>query len=321
MRPSDQLKLLDQEIEEALSCFSGAPGFQSLLRESPGLSQICVEQPGNETPAWSLLPLAVCEVNCGRFDHALPVAAALHFLKTAAEVFDDTEDADSAKSLSSVYGPAMAVNAASALLVLAEQTLTRLQKRGVRDSTVIRVFETVNAYYTSAAAGQYMDLSAASQQVPEEEEYLEIAHLKSAFTQECACKVGALLAGSGQETIDKYAIFGYYLGMASQIANDIQGVTSGHDILTRKITLPAIFAVKQGNPAVRRQIEDYYNGNAASQTPVEDISQCLFQSGAIYYSLVKMELYKKMALDFIHEEQAAGKDASQLKLFIERPQR
>jgi geranylgeranyl pyrophosphate synthase len=317
MQQSDQLRLLNQEIEEVLLSFSGAPSFQSLLRESPGVRLAVPEHPEKAGKPWPLLPLAVCETICGQFEQAVPAAAALNFMKTAAEVFDDIEDADSKTSLSARYGAAVAINIASTLLVLAEKTLTRLQDRKVGESLILRVINSVNSFYSAASLGQHMDLSLSPGKSPDEEQYLEIAHLKSASTLECACQTGALLAGSDRETIDKYTRFGYYLGMASQIANDIQGITSGSDIYKRKITLPVIFTLTEGNPAVRRQIERFFCRNNGPATNIEEISGCLFRSGGVYYSLIKMELFKQQALNFISEEQASGKNMTQLKLFAD----
>jgi geranylgeranyl diphosphate synthase, type I len=317
MPQSDQLRLVNQEIEGVLLSFSGAPAFQSILRESPGISLTVPEHTEKAGKPWPLLPLAVCEAICGQFEQALPAAAALNFMKTAAEVFDDIEDADSGTSLSARYGAAVAINIGSTLLILAEKTLTRLQERRVGESLILRVINGVNSFYTAASLGQHMDLSMSPGKSPDEEQYLEMVHLKSASTLECACQIGALLANSDRETIDKYTKFGYYLGMASQIANDIQGITSGSDILKRKITLPVIFTLTQGSPAVRRQMESYFYRNNGPVNSPDDISGCLFRSGGVHYSLVKMELFKQQALDFISEEQASGKNMTQLKLFAE----
>ena len=52
-----------------------------------------------------------------------------------------------------------------------------------------------------------------------------------------------LLATENQQLINKFAELGSNLGISSQIANDIQGITRGNDITKRKITLPVIYAL------------------------------------------------------------------------------
>jgi len=88
-----------------------------------------------------------------------------------------------------------------------------------------------------------------------EETYLRIAYLKSASTVECACRAGALAAGAPEKVVDKFAKFGYNLGMMAQIANDLAGVDSGADIRKRKITLPAVYALANLDGESRLQVE------------------------------------------------------------------
>jgi geranylgeranyl pyrophosphate synthase len=315
--PANQVALLRREIEENLLPLNGITGYCEILRESLSQGNPLKDSEEKQGRPWPLLPLLVCQTVCGQFEQALPAAGAMYFLKTAAEIFDDIEDTDSPASLSARYGPAVATNAASTLLILAEKAILCLQSRGVEDRTVIRVLKAVNSFYTTAGIGQHLDLSVTSGKILSEEKYLEIIHLKSASVIECACQVGALLAAANQETIDKYTQFGYYLGMASQIANDIQGVTSGKDITRRKITLPAIFALAHGNTQVRRQMENFFSHPSEPVNNLEEILQSLFHSGAIQYSLIKTELYKQQALDFLSEVENSGKDANLLKLFLE----
>jgi geranylgeranyl pyrophosphate synthase len=318
MRQINRVELLNSEVEQVLLSLPGNSGLYVLLKEAlEAGTSLTVPQTKQGRP-WPLLPLLVCESICGNYEHAVPAAAALHLMKTAAEVFDDIEDADSTTSLSTRYGPAVALNAATTLLILAEKTVLRLQSRGVDGSTIIQVLNAINSFYTAACTGQHLDLSSTSQKKLSEEQYFEIMHMKSASTIECACRVGAILASADQQTVDKYTKFGYYLGMASQIANDIQGVTSGSDIIRRKMTLPSIFALDKGSSEVSRQLEGLYFHSSGPVPNLSETIRSLFQCGAVYYSLVKMQLFKQQALDFLSEVESSGKSVSPLKLFIEQ---
>jgi geranylgeranyl pyrophosphate synthase len=315
MWPADQTRLLRWEIERALAPTSGIPDIYALFKE---LLELRDSTPGAAAfRPWPLLPLIVCESHCGHYEQALPAAAALHLLKNAAEVFDDIEDADNPQSLAAKYGTAVTINAASLLLVLAEKTLISLQNRGVPDDRVIRVIDAVNYHYISAGAGQHLDLSYPRQNPLTENKYLEIARAKSASVFACACQAGALLASADDETIDKYTQFGYDLGMASQIANDIQGITGGSEIGARKITLPAIFVLSQGSSELRSRVEDYFFGPSGASVSPAEISRSLFESGAVYYSLTVMQLYKQKALDFLKAAETSGKNVDPLRLFLE----
>jgi len=134
---------------------------------------------------------------------------------------------------------------------------------------------------------------------------------------ECACHVGALLAEVSQELIDLYVLFGHNLGMASQIANDLQGIIDGRDIANKKVTLPVIYALAHTQGNAHRQLELAFTN---SHKPLDNINQTreiLFASGAIYYTTILMELYKQYAEDALANLDKAGMYVERLKSYLE----
>lgn len=317
MQLERQSELFKYEIEACLSPLSNVANLVDLIKEPLTQSNKDEEIGSTCDNFWSLLPLIVCEAVVGQYEHALPAAAALQLFKAAAEVFDDIEDADSSESLSIRYGPAIATNLATTLLILAEKAVTRLKRKGIEDSVIIQVMDTINSFYTTTCIGQHLDLSLSPDITVTEETYLEIADLKSASTVECACHIGALLATPNQKLITTFAAFGHNLGMAGQIANDIQGIIQGSDIVKRKITLPIIYALTQTDKKTHNQLKSTF-GNSSEHTPdVKEIRDLLFTSGAIHYATIKVELFKQLALDSLSEAEKAGARVEKLKLFFQ----
>ena len=313
-----QADLLRDETEVLLAQLSKeAPDLYGLVREPLTKARRGLATEGASVYHWHLLPLLVCEAICDRYEHALPAAVALQFLIAASDVFDDVEDADSSESLPARYGAAVATNAATTLLILAEGAITHLKEQGVADSIIVRVMEAINTYYTTACAGQHLDLSIASGTVLSEETYLKIASMKSASQIECACYVGALLANADQELIRKFSSFGQNLGMAAQIANDIRGITRGRDIAKRRITLPVIFALTETNAETRYQLDDVFIKKLEPVLDPAKIKELLFRTGALHYATVKMEFYKQKALSILSEIEHAGARTERLKLFFQ----
>ena len=313
----DLNKLLQNEIETLLAPLSGYARFYDLVRES--LAKVRRESDVNTVDgrAWSFLPLFVCDAICGHYEQALPASAGLELLKTAAEVFDDIEDADSTESLSAKYGTPLAINTASALIILAEKAFTRLKNRDVDSAIVLSLIDTVNSYYTTACTGQHLDLSLTPEEAVSEDVYFRVIAMKSAFVVECACHTGALLARANQETIQSFIGFGHYLGMASQIANDIKGVTSFRDIRKRKITLPAIYALAQTGGKTHLQLERFFiNPTTESVSTPRQIVNSLFSTGAIQYATIKMELYHQQAIDILIRLEEMGIKIKQLQQFL-----
>ncbi len=318
MRNKEQAGALRKEINSLISVLPEASGLRKIIRESlsdsgqePGVSR-------DRILPWSLLPLLVCRAVSGDGDKSVPLAASMVFFKAAAEVFDDIEDADSPKSISARYGSAVAINAATALLMLAEKALAGLAAEGADNRKVARTIDLVNSYYLAACAGQHRELSRPSGRLISEKEYLDMAAVKSAFAVECSCKAGAILADGDEKMIDMFAVFGLNLGMAAQMANDIQGIISGADITRGKMTLPVIYALKQTGGGLHEELEAGFLKNEGRAAPSADrIKDLLFQTGAVHYAAVKMEYYQQQAGKALGQVEAAGADIGQLKRFLE----
>ena len=310
-------KLFQNELETLLAPLSSNSGFYDLVREP--LFKVWHDS-GVENDyghIWLYLPLIVCDAICGSYEHALPASVGLELLKAAAEVFDDIEDADSTESLSVKYGTSLAINVASALLILAERAFTRLRNRGVDNEIVLSLIDTVNSYYATACTGQYLDMSITPEEAFSEDVYLKVIEIKSAFAVRCACYTGALLATSNKKIIHSFTIFGHNLGMASQIANDIKGITNLKDISRRKITLPAIYALAQTNGEIHQLLATVFckSSNEFVSPPVQ-IRDLLFSTGAIQYATIKMEFYKQQAANILIELEQLDVKVNQLQQFL-----
>jgi geranylgeranyl diphosphate synthase type I len=309
--------LIKEEIEILLAPLSVENELYDLVKEPLLKVETGLTTTSNNAHFWPLLPLIVCEAISGHYNHAIPVAAAFQFLMAAGDVFDDIEDEDSFESLSTRCGRNVATNVATTLIILAEKAITRLKIRGVEDDMIIRLMDTVNSYYTIACIGQHLDLSLDSINNVTEDNYLKIINMKSASQIECVCYLGALLANTTQELVDIFTSFGNRLGMAAQIANDIQGVILKRDLLNQKETLPAIYALTHTIGETRDRFKQFFSKQSKTMLNTTQMKEQLFISGAIHYSTIKMEFYKQQALDILLEAERAGAKIERLKRFLE----
>jgi geranylgeranyl diphosphate synthase type I len=312
----ERYSLLHHEITENLSALTCAAELKALARKTLGQYRVKTQAKTNQTRPWPLLPLLVCEAISGKYDRAIPAAAALYLLKISAEIFDDIEDADSRDSLAVKYGTAIAVNTATTFLMLAEREITRLTERAVNASTAVRVMDVINSTYINACGGQHLDLSRKASQPLAEKRYLDVTAIKSASITRCACHTGALLATTNATLIKSFISFGHNLGMASQIANDILGIIQGKDIVSPKITLPVIFALNQGDGKTRSRLKKIFVDKAKTGYDAEKIKDLLFQCGAMQYTTIKMEYYKQQATTILLKIEDRLRDAEKLKIFL-----
>lgn len=127
-----------------------------------------------------------------------------------------------------------------------------------------------------------------------EDEYMVVIRRKTAVLFEAACQVSAIIADAPEETEKSLARYGYNLGIAFQMADDLfdytlqtseLGKEVGADLREGKLTLPVIYALKQAQPADRdRMIKIIQNDDFA----VEDFKillKLLDKYGGIDYTL------------------------------------
>jgi competence protein ComQ len=313
-RPAE---LLATEIDELLSPLSDTVELFSLVQKSlTEVIQRLTDEKWHHHP-WPLLPLIVCEAISGRYERVIPAATALQLFMVAGDIFDDIEDADSSDSLPARYGSAIATNIATTILFLAEKAITRLKERDVDDNLIVRVMDVINLSFITTCTGQHLDLSLILETNLSEDTYLKIADMKTASTTRCACHIGALLATEHQDLVDTFVKFGHNLGIASQIANDIQGIIHGSDILNRKVTLPVIYALSHADKETQNQLKSIFGEKSEAVPNSAQIKDLLFNSGAIHYATIQMELYKQQSLDILSVIEAEGISIERLRLFLE----
>lgn len=312
-----QAELLKEEIEAVLVSLPDVAGLRDLARDPLVENRRGLSPRASCDRPWPLLPLLVCQSISGRYEYALPAAAALQFLIAACDVFDDVEDADSPDSLSEKCGRAVATNVATALLFLGERAIARLDRWGVEANVIVCITDVINSFYVTACGGQHLDLYAASETPISEQTYLQTISMKSASQIECAFRIGALLANANPPLIDTFATLGQNLGIAAQITNDIQGALYGSDIMRRKITLPIVYAFSQAEGEVRSELESAFCAQSRSDIDSGQIRDLLFHIGAIHYSTIKMQFYRQLAIDSIHKVENLGVKVEWIKQFLE----
>jgi geranylgeranyl diphosphate synthase type I len=83
----------------------------------------------------------------------------------------------------------------------------------------------------------------------------------------CAAEMGALLGSRNQETIERLRSFGYAMGVAFQVRDDLLGVwattaelgkTPAGDVYRRKKSLPILYALEHANPDDQRFLREVY---------------------------------------------------------------
>ncbi len=234
----------------------------------------------------------------------------------AGDVFDDIEDLDNPKSIVAKYGLGLATNVATTLLILAEIELTHITSDENNHNIVPELINDVNEYFKNACIGQHLDISSNLLDNISENYYLDIVNMKSASQFECACKLGAMIATNNQELINLLCQYGRNIGNAMQLGNDIEGVVSKKDILQRKVSLPVIYALSHAAVEERETIRGNFKKVQPAFNPNE-IQDLLFRTGAVHYTILKMEHFKQQAKEAVIAANTHGISSERLLWFLD----
>ncbi|MET0902309.1 MAG: polyprenyl synthetase family protein [Acidimicrobiales bacterium] len=173
------------------------------------------------------LCLATCVAFGGELDDARPSAAAIEMLHHAFLVHDDVEDASElrrgAPTLHARVGVPLAINAGDALALIATRPLWDNQHQlGSRLAGLVA--DEFDRMARHTVEGQAIELGwrrdAPVELTPDD--YLHLIMRKTCwYTTIHPVRVGALIGSWARADLDRFVRFGFYLGAAFQIRDDV----------------------------------------------------------------------------------------------------
>ncbi len=127
----------------------------------------------------------------------------------------------------------------------------------------------------------------------DEEQYMEVIKRKTAYLIRAACQTGALLANAPEDQVDALVHYGYHLGVAFQLVDDlldytadaqVLGKATGTDLTEGKLTLPVIYALQHSTVEDRNRMETIIRGGTFTQKEFDSILQLVGRYGGIAYT-------------------------------------
>jgi geranylgeranyl diphosphate synthase type I len=122
--------------------------------------------------------------------------------------------------------------------------------------------------------------------------YFDMIGRKTAALIAASVKAGALLATDDRHVIDAYHGFGWSLGIAFQLNDDLLGIWGDEqstgkepsDLAKHKKTLPVIYALEHGSDADRSRLREILRRDGASVADLDEARALLERSGAREYT-------------------------------------
>ena len=200
-----------------------------------------------------LLTLASASFFSKNIEDAYGLAAAVEFIHTATllhdDVVDGSEERRGQKAANLIFGNDTSVLVGDFLFSRAFQLMVK--------SGSLEVLGILSNASAVIAEGEVLQLQTQGDLSTNVQTYYRVIAAKTAELFAAACEIGPVIAGK-QDYAAAMRSYGYNLGMAFQIADDVLdyqgsskdlGKNTGDDFHDHKVTLPVILAFQEGNEA------------------------------------------------------------------------
>jgi octaprenyl-diphosphate synthase len=224
--------------------------------------------------------------------YAKTVASAMEYLHAATLLHDDIIDdailRRGQKVAHSLYGNAVTVLVGDFLLARALAICA--------DSGKIKVIHIISNLTENMSTGEVHQLMRKGDVTLTEDEYLEVIRRKTAVLFDAACTVSAVIADATEKKEKALSEYGYNLGIAFQMIDDLFDYTMdtadlgkevGADLREGKLTLPVIHALKQADSADRDQMVKIIQNEDFTVDEFKTLVALLKKNNGIGYTLKK----------------------------------
>lgn len=245
---ADELQRVEELLTSELQ--SNTPLVDELLRYG------CLMGGKRMRPALVLLTAqSLGEVN----DNHIKLAAVVEMIHTATLIHDDVLDE------ASVRRHLATVNARwdnKVSVLLGDYLFTHAFHLASRTGSA-HACELIGAATNKVCEGELWQIGQRANYELSEEEYLQIIGAKTSALTACSSRLGAQFAGANADTVEALARYGWNLGTAFQIADDLLDLTGnedetgkslGTDLEQKKPTLPIIHALAVSDENERKQM-------------------------------------------------------------------
>lgn len=265
-----------------------------------------------------LLCLMACEAVGGDVKQALPAAVAIEMLHNFSLVHDDIEDGDEMRrhrpTMWNVWGVPQAINAGDGMFAIAYQSMLRLSEHGIPASITVAALERFTCTCIKLTEGQYLDLSFEDRVDVTVDEYLQMIGGKTGALIAASLAIGALVGGADERIGEALYRFGYNIGLAFQIRDDVLGIwgdpsvtgkAAGNDLLRQKKSLPVLYALN--HPMVGPQLQKLW-GYTISSKQLPGAMELLANAGARDFAEEKVYKFHEVGVNALFD--ALGSNAA-----------
>lgn len=241
----------------------------------------------------------------GTLDKTVEIASAIEIFHNFTLIHDDIEDRDLLRrgrpTVWNKWGINHGINTGDAQLILVSLEFDRFARKN--PDIAAQVNALTNKRYLTIAEGQYLDFHLSELPInhPEvnEESNLDLIGRKSGVLVGLPAEVAGIVAGKSDEECRMLWEYGYNLGLAYQLSDDLVSIwgnadASGKselaDIKEKKKTLPVIHLYEVSADDERQVLETLYNkSNDLSAEEMAKVKQLLDASDSYDFVWAKIQ--------------------------------
>jgi geranylgeranyl diphosphate synthase type I len=256
-----------------------------------------------------LLGLLAYASIAGEHARALPGAAAVELGHNFSLVHDDIEDGDVERrhraTLWALHGIPQAINTGDLIFSLSRVALHRLTDLGFSDARVLRLMRLYDETCVQLCEGQYIDIATSASVEPMTVElYFDMIGRKTAALISASIEAGALLATDDEDVISGYRRFGWSLGLAFQLNDDLLGIWGEEhktgkvptDVARHKKTLPVLYAFEHADASDRGRLAALYATAEPSEAEIGETVAILERTGGRDYTRAEAQRHRDACL-------------------------
>jgi geranylgeranyl diphosphate synthase type I len=218
----------------------------------------------------------------GDWRQALPLGAALELIHNFSLIHDDIQDNSPLRrgrpTVWQKWGQAQAINAGDAMFTLAYLAPQRLLTLGVSPAVAMHALAELNFTCLELTQGQHLDMTFEQRPVVTAPEYLAMIEKKTAVLIAASTFLGASLTSAPAGRLDHYYAYGWNLGLAYQLQDDLLGIwgdpavtgkSAASDLEQRKKSLPVVYGLEHSSSFAERYAQPHQPGQPVAELAAE----------------------------------------------------
>ena len=273
-----------------------------------------VREGGGKRVRPALLLLA-CRLAGYRGDRAILLASVVEFIHTATLLHDDIIDEATMRrgrrSVNSRWGNDVTV-------LLGDFLYTKSMSMALSQDN-LKILRLLSDVTLRMIEGEILEIERNGRLEVTEDEHVDLVRRKTADLFAACTRIGAMLAGAGEEKERALASYGMNLGICFQMVDDLLDFTAeektlgkpvANDLREGKLTLPTIFLLRKAGPAGAEKVRVILEDRSFARVSREEIVRLARDHGALDEARLLAERYAEAARrDLLVFERSAYREA------------